>query len=132
MSMFEIPEGATQPQDHLPPAAAPVIADDELLADLPELIPPHKLRLRTRNKVLKLAASLLEYQDEDGELNFDASSPAFAAMLDVLADTDDFAQSIAADEAAYVAWAEKAGYEHFTALLMRYASAVGESLSSSR
>ena len=67
---------------------------------------------------------------DDQAIHLDADDPRMPLLLDVLADVDEFAESIAADPAAYVEWSLGKGYEVFTALLMRYASAVGESTAS--
>lgn len=174
------PPGAKKPQDRKPPAAKALeqeLTEDELLADLPELKAPGRLRVRDRNKILTLSFKLSaftedndvdystlkkadlvaeidrrnENRDEDekittaGEKNEDlvaaleaddnsihleADDPRMPLMLDVLADVDEFAESIAVDKEAYVEWSLGKGYEVFSALLSRYASAVGESIAS--
>lgn len=129
--MTNIPEGAKAPEDHKAPTLQPVINEDELLADLPTLTPPTKLRPRVRNKIMKMAAKLSALAGDDGEINIEVGDANFDTMLDVLADVDEFAESIAIDLEAYVAWSEQSSYEQLSALLTRYASAVGESTSSS-
>lgn len=129
------PEGAKKPQDHKPSAAQQLedsLSDDELLADLPELKAPGKLRLRQRNQVMKIALKLRSFTgDAEGEFELDEDDPRLPALLDILAEVDEFAESIAASRDDYSAWAEGKDYEVFTALLSRYASAVGESTASS-
>lgn len=128
--MPEIPEGAKVPQDHLAPVDH-TPEEDELLVDLPALTPPTRLRLRQRNKIMSMAMRLNELQTEDGQIELEANDPKFNVLLDVLADIDEFAEAIAENKADYVEWALAADYEKFAALLTRYASAVGESSSSS-
>jgi hypothetical protein len=67
---------------------------------------------------------------DDQAIHLDSDDPRMPLLLDVLADVDEFAESIATDSDAYVQWSLGKGYEVFTALLMRYASAVGESSAS--
>jgi len=129
--MPEIPAGAKKPKDHLAPETEPEVTEDELLATLPQLTPPHKLRLRQRNKIMAMAARLNGLTDDDGGIEVEPGDPAFVELLDVLADVDDFAETIATDSAAYIDWSHTASYEQFGALLTRYASAVGESAASS-
>jgi hypothetical protein len=146
--MAEIPEGARHPEDHrlsdeeLDQQHADDLAEDEVLADMPTLVPPTKLRVRQRNKVMKLAIGLRSFVPEkpegadgdevEGELDLDSlSDDQLEKFLDVLADIDDFAESIAVDKEAYVAWSEGQDYDAFTAILGRYSSAVGKSSSSS-
>lgn len=127
--MSSVPATAKKPQDHKAPVVAAVIPEDELLATLPELASPLKLRLRQRNRLMKLALSLRSLVPEGAE-EIDTDNLAdedLVRLLDVLADVDEFAESIAVDKEAYVAWAQAASYEHFTAILGRYSSAVGES-----
>ncbi len=133
------PTGAKKPQDRKPTAAAQLeatLSDDELLADLPELKAPGRLRLRQRNVIMAIALRLNEFvgdeEDSDGEgFSIDEDDPRLPQLLDILADIDEFAESIAVDPKAYAEWAEGKDYDVFTALLQRYASAVGESDASS-
>lgn len=128
---MDIPEGAKVPQDHLE-SVNHTPDEDELLAGLPELIPPTRLRPRMRNKIMTMATKLSEYSKEDGTLDMSPGDDGFAAVLEVLADIDEFAESIASDPAAYIEWSMRSSYEQLGALLSRYASAVGESSGSSR
>lgn len=65
--MPEIPDGAKTPTDHLPTAAQLDEAEkesEELLADLPSVVrPPHRLRLRQRNKALDLMLNLTSVRE---------------------------------------------------------------------
>jgi hypothetical protein len=100
---------------------------DELLADMPALRPPHQLRLRHRNAILRIAVSLQPFVTDGGAgIDLEPDDPRVGVLLDVLADVDDFAESIALDKEAYIAWAVGAQNDHFMAILNRYASAVGE------
>jgi hypothetical protein len=132
------PAGAKKPQDRKPTAAAQLeatLSDDELLADLPELKSPGRLRLRQRNVIMAIALRLNAFvgddDDSDEGLSLDENDPRLPQLLDILAEIDEFAESIAVNREAYVEWAEGKDYDHFTALLQRYASAVGESTASS-
>ncbi|WP_159794453.1 hypothetical protein [Puerhibacterium puerhi] len=103
------------------------IAEDELLKGVPALKPATAFRQRDRSNLLKLGLQLSDVAGEDGEV--DENDPrAAAAMLDLLADADEFFESIAVDRDAYVAWSE--GLEHseqvFSALIAKYTRAVGE------
>jgi hypothetical protein len=129
---MDIPEGARAPQDHRSPAEEPEVEDDALLADMPELIPPTKLRPRKRNGIFKLALKLRDQIGDATDLDFNSLDGAtLGAVLDVFAEVDEFAETIAVDPAAYVEWAGSASYDQFAAILGRYASAVGESGGSS-
>lgn len=138
--MPEIPEGAKVPQDHKMSAADELeatLSEDELLADMPALIPPAKLRIRQRNTIMKLAFRMRDVipDSEDGAVSVDLDLDSLGdeelgKLLDAMADIDDFAESIAIDKAAYAEWAQGKDYEVFSALLSRYSSAVGESNSS--
>src|SRR5690606_13564389 len=85
--------------------------DDEILADLPELRPPHRLRLRHRNRIMAAVFRAERkglISEDDGENALDERNPEqMEAMLEMLADIDEFAESIAVDKDAYVSWAEK-------------------------
>jgi len=115
---------------------------DELLADMPELCPPHKLRYRDRARVQEIAAEavgrgviVLKDDDEgDGEnegIEFDVRREEDRARLralhDVVAMIDEFAESIALDPEAYTEWSIGKNEEYFFAILTRYDEAVGES-----
>lgn len=138
--MPAVPEGAKVPEDHKSNAADELdakLSEDELLADMPALTPPTKLRLRERNRIMKLALSMREFvsgdESEDGSVEIDTDSlteEELGKLLDMLASVDEFAESIAGDRHAYVEWSQGKDYEVFSALLSRYSSAVGESSSS--
>lgn len=136
-----IPDTARQPQDHLLPTDTTPVdgGDDELLADMPELKAPTRLRIGESNRIMKLMVrvrSLIPDTAEegaDGAAEFDIDTLAdedFDKLLDMLDGVDKFAESIALDPAAYVSWAEGKSIQHFMGLLNRYSSAVGESSSS--
>jgi len=142
--MPTIPEGARVPGDHKA-KVAPVVDDDELLADLPELVPPTKLRPRQRNVIMKLALGMRELVkrvkgitgddlDDAEDVSIDMANLGdedLGAVLDVFADIDEFAESIATDPKKYIEWSQKSSYDQLSALLSRYSSAVGESTGSS-
>ncbi len=129
------PTGTKKPQDRKPKAAdqlEDILSEDELLADLPELKAPGKLRVRQRNVIMAIALKLRAFtgDDEDGSIDLDEDDARLPLLLDVLAQIDEFAESIAVHPDEYAAWAEGKDYEVFTALLSRYSSAVGESTAS--
>lgn len=106
---------------------------DELLADMPELIAPERLRLRHRNRLM----GIFLRADADGTLmgGGEVRDPKkLESMLNMLGEVDEFAESIALDKEAYAEWSIANGdnYNVFSALLQRYASAVGESAGSSK
>lgn len=112
------------------------LSDEELLADLPALRPPHRLRLRHKNRIMGLFLKArregllekLEGGDDKEKDDLSTLEPVFKLLEDV----DDFAESIAEDEEAYIAWAEanSDNYPAYMAIMNRYVSAVGESKSS--
>lgn len=131
------PAGAKKPKDRKPKAADQLedsLSEDELLADLPELKAPGKLRIRQRNVIMAIALKLKAFvgddEDDDGSFEMDEDDPRLPQLLNILAEIDEFAESIAKDPIEYAEWAEGKDYDVFTALLQRYASAVGESSAS--
>ncbi len=131
------PAGAKKPQDRKPSKAAlerdQIAEEDRLLADMPELFGPHELRIRERNKIMSIMMRLEALASDDGSIDIDTTkdTPETRALLDVIADADDFAESIAHDRDEYIEWARGAEYVQFTSIITRYARAVGESNSSS-
>lgn len=103
------------------------LAEEDLLADMPALREPHRLRVRHRNRILRVAlhASGLDIEAATSE---DADPEAQIALLELLADVDEFAESIAVDKEAYAAWSESKSdkYDVFMAILNRYAVISGE------
>jgi hypothetical protein len=95
---------------------------DELLADLPKLKEPTKLRLRERNRLLTLMFNS-QALAEDGKID---GRDEQLAILDLMAGIDEFAESIAVNQEEYVVWAEGRTYEAFIAILDRYAVALGK------
>lgn len=102
------------------------LADAELLADLPELRPPHALRVRHKNRLMAVALRLQEKGVKYGTKNRSVESQI--AMLDAIADIDEFAESIAYDKEAYEEWAIKnaENIAAFFAILSRYTATLGE------
>ncbi|MFD5864355.1 hypothetical protein ACFWGP_05350 [Agromyces sp. NPDC127015] len=108
------------------------LANEELLVDMPTLKPPHQLRIREKNRVYKLLFSS-GFISDTGDITITDDKSVLEqlpSMLDMAADVDDFAESIAVDKQAYAAWSEGKDFDVFFAILNRYASAVGESTSS--
>ena len=98
------------------------LRDDEILADLPELKDPIKLRIRERNVLLELVMRADAMTKDE---NADEVAAKMAA-LDLMAGIDEFAETIAVDKTAYVEWAEAQSYDAFLALLNRYSAALGK------
>lgn len=98
-----------------------VLADDELLADMPELKAPEKLRIRERNRLLALVLQA----DEMNSRSLTGKEQQVAA-LDLMAGIDEFAESIAKNQDAYIEWSEGRNYEAFLAIMNRYATALGK------
>ena len=98
------------------------LRDDEILADLPELKDPIKLRIRERNVLLELVMRADAMTKDE---NADEVAAKMAA-LDLMAGIDEFAETIAVDKNAYVEWAEAQSYDAFLALLNRYSAALGK------
>lgn len=98
------------------------LRDDEILADLPELKDPIKLRIRERNVLLELVMRADAMSKDE---NADEVAAKMAA-LDLMAGIDEFAETIATDKNAYVEWAEAQSYDAFLALLNRYSAALGK------
>lgn len=98
------------------------LRDDEVLADLPELKDPIKLRIRERNVLLELVMRADAMSKDE---NADEVAAKMAA-LDLMAGIDEFAETIATDKNAYVEWAEAQSYDAFLALLNRYSAALGK------
>jgi hypothetical protein len=129
------PAGAKKPQDKKPSQAEleheQIVDEDRALAGMPPLHPAGELRIRERNKVMAIAMRLQSFADEDGQIEIDLDDPKVdpekvQRLLDVMADADDFAESIAVDPDDYVVWARRASYAQFSAILTRYGRAVGE------
>ncbi len=98
------------------------LRDDEVLADLPELKEPIKLRIRERNVLLELVMRADIMAKAEGADEVDAKM----AALDLMAGIDEFAETIAVDKNAYIEWSEKQSYDAFLALLNRYSAALGK------
>mgnify|MGYP000406172952 CR=1 FL=1 len=98
------------------------LRDDEVLADLPELKEPIKLRIRERNILLELVmrADQMSKAEDADEVSTKMAS------LDLMAGIDEFAETIAVDKNAYIEWSEKQSYDAFLALLNRYSEALGK------
>ncbi|UOR02060.1 hypothetical protein MUN77_01630 [Leucobacter allii] len=137
MADTKTPDPQTDPVEST--AAAELEAelnDEELLADMPELRSPARLRMRHKNRLLALATRMhkrlgakgVKVKDGRAKLTMDD----MLGMLDICAEIDEFAESIAIDRDAYEEWAEANSDNHaaFIAILMRYQEAMGESTGS--
>jgi hypothetical protein len=103
------------------------LSENELLKGVPALLPAVQFRQRQRSTVLNLLYRLRDLVDDDG--NVSTENPAqIKLLLDLLADADEFFESIAADRDAYVSWATglKESEQIYGALIAKYARAVGE------
>lgn len=105
---------------------------DELLADLPSLIEPHRFRIAHRHAFDDL---VLEAQKsgafERDNMDYDWTVPEdiedYQKLAKFIASIDTWAESIARDKDAYVSWSEGKREEHFLALFEKYKKALGES-----
>lgn len=127
-----------KPQDHQQSnkdAHEARLERDEFLADLPALVPPHRLRFRDRARIRSImldavasgAFDGLSDKDEDSDEFTPEDAETVKKMDDICIQIDDFAQSIAEDEAAYDEWSRGKGYNEFFAILSMYDQALGES-----
>lgn len=134
-----------KPQDRKPTAEAILEAEiekEDLLADLPPLREPHRLRLKHRNVLttILMDSGLLDDDGEEGEdgedEKLDLRNPAhrdkIKDVLKLAEQVDEFAESIAVNPLEYAVWAEKHSndVDVFLALLNVYANASGESAGS--
>ncbi len=107
---------------------------EELLKDLPALLPPERFRYSNRldfDELMLDAAKAGIFDDAPDEnrpiedqIDFTKAYRRFIASIDL------WAESIAYDKDAYQAWSEGKGEEHLTALYVKYRDALGESVSS--
>ena len=100
---------------------------EERLAGIPDLIPPHRLRVKHRNKIRSIFLNLERkgvFESEGVEIREDRIEDFMAVIEDV----DEFAESIAYDHEAYVDWASDNGnnVDAFAAILEHYMAALGE------
>lgn len=104
-----------------------VLEVEDLLKDVPDLKPAERFRQRERSRILGLSLKLEPYLNGAGEVDL-SNNDAARAMLDYLADADEFFESIAVDPDAYVAWSEGLSNSEqvFTALLNKYQVRLGE------
>ncbi|MGK0740437.1 hypothetical protein ACSHWG_00910 [Leucobacter sp. Z1108] len=102
----------------------------DVLAGMPELRAPYALRLRHRNRLIGiiLKPGRKELLEDFAAASDEDSYHSQTEMLEILADIDEFAESIATDPAEYAEWAQKHSQDInvFVALLNRYLAAVGE------
>lgn len=107
------------------------LEQEALLVDLPALREPHRLRVRHTNRLLRIIAEIQPFMkdedgDEDSDESVDFNDPRVKATLDMTEKIDEFAESIAVDPDAYIAWSEGKKPRHFMALLNRYSEALGK------
>jgi hypothetical protein len=98
------------------------LSEDELLADMPKLAAPLKLRIKQRNALVKLVMQAESFQKD----NSDDETASKLVILDLIGGVDEWAESIAFDQEAYVDWAQGRGHETFLALMNRYSVALGK------
>lgn len=100
---------------------------EELTKNVPALKPASQFRQRERSKLLGIAVRLEPFIQEDGTVSLEDNG-AKLAMLEYVADADEFFESIAIDRDAYVAWSTglKDSERVFGALLATYQEALGE------
>lgn len=109
-----------------------VLNEASVLANVPELLPPTKLRTAQRGRVIVLSQRLALLLDPKGGLDLE-DPDVLAASYSVLGEADEFFETLAVDHGAYIGWAQGlADSEQIFAMLIgKYARAVGESTSSS-
>lgn len=104
---------------------------EELLADLPPMREPERLRIRHKNSLKAIGLrhadnldALAAAREDDADVPLDVK----LGLLELVADMDDFAESIAVDKEAYEAWAiaNSDNVPVFVALLNKYMGALGE------
>lgn len=111
-------------------------AAEQLLADLPSLLAPHRFRQRHRTAFTNLSLNALKSGafDEDGALAFDTETPEgierYQALMEFITSIDEWAESIANNADEYAEWAEGKDVDSFMALFLKYRRALGESNSS--
>lgn len=100
---------------------------EDHLAGVPELKAPARLRRRDRNKVVAIL-NALSRRGVLGDASTLSNEDRIDAFMDMAADIDEFAESIALDHDAYVEWSvENAdNIEAFMAIFEKYSSSVGE------
>lgn len=110
------------------------LEEEELLADMPKLKAPDKLRIGERNRLMKLAiAQRSVFKNTLGDKKTskdvdtdDIDEDELVAVLDLMDGVDKFAESIAFDPEEYAEWAEGKEFDTFSALLNRYSVALGK------
>jgi hypothetical protein len=104
------------------------LAAEELLADMPELKPVHRLRIKERNRLMRLVLdSEIFNQTGVTEADKDNVDPTtLNSILSIVEGIDDFAESIARDPEQYVEWSEGKSWDTFLAILNRYSAALGK------
>lgn len=104
----------------------------ELLADLPPLIEPHRFRIAHRHAfddlILEAQKSgAFERDDMDYDFTVAEDIEDYQKLAKFIASIDTWAESIARDKDAYVAWSEGKREDTFLALFQHYKKALGES-----
>lgn len=126
-----------KPQDHQQSnkeAHEARLERDAYLADMPELVPPHRLRFRERARIRAIMLDAIAsgaFDGTDSRVDDSELTPEDAETIKKMDDLcvmiDEFAQSIAIDESAYDEWSRGKGYNEFFAVLSLYDEALGES-----
>lgn len=103
------------------------LSEAELLEDMPELREPTQLRIRHKNRLAAIAYKL-DAAGIAGKKIRKSDTTMMIALMEVIGEIDEFAESIAYDKVAYEEWAiaNSDNQEVFLALFHRYMSAVGE------
>lgn len=105
------------------------LVEKDILNGVPALLPPEQFRQRQRSKVMGMLNRLRSLADDEGNVTVDPDDlKATDALLDLVADADEFFETIAADHDAYVEWSTglKDSELIFGTLIAKYARAVGE------
>ncbi|WP_378144816.1 hypothetical protein ACFJGV_15165 [Cnuibacter sp. UC19_7] len=101
--------------------------EEQVLAGVPALLPAEQFRQRQRSAITKMFSRLRGVIDDDGNVDLE-DEDTLALFLDLLADADEFFETIAADKAAYAEWSTglKDSEQIFGTLIAKYGRAVGE------
>lgn len=125
----DVPAEAIDEPTELEVARDAEAEENELLADMPALTAPEKLRIRHKNRLKRIsiaAAPTLDRVREARERGEEPGTELVEMVLVITEEIDDFAESIADDPEAYAEWSGGKDTEHMMALFSRYMRASGE------
>ena len=103
-----------------------IAEENELLADLPQLTDPKKLRIKHQNALKRIslaAAPVFKRAREEGDQRNEETVEAMLVMMEQI---DDFAEAIAKRPDEYAEWSGGKDEEYMLAIFSRYMRALGE------